>query len=311
LWRDLSLHLLETGHEQQARDVASHVMAPYELVAMQADNRFHTLVRSAYVSGNARKAADEEIRMRRDAVSQQPRSLERVVALGTALLRRLRAKDVVDLTEGVMRNLESKAPGTIPYDDIDSQLGWIYNLRARALRDFRRNDEALELLRRAANTASTQNPVSHTINLAIFLCDLDRPQDALAGLPDPEKASDYGRLMIAQVRVMAATELGDVNETERALTEAQRYSRASLSSFQRLLVIAGKDREAGDLLLARLQDPERRADALIDVQNYVDPPAPPTVLEWRSHAKAIRERADVRALIGQIGKISDYPLRLP
>lgn len=71
---------------------------------------------------------------------------------------------------------------------------------------------------------------------------------------------------------------------------------------------AGQIDEASQLLISRLQDPALRTDALRDIQQYSDPPAPPRRQEWRERLKSLRERPEVRATIQQFGSIDRYVL---
>jgi hypothetical protein len=309
LWRDLSLHLLEAHSTEQARDVASHVTGPYQIVAMQADERFAKLVRFSYLSGDVRKAADERIRRLTEQVREHPRSLEHVVWLAGALLVRLRDAEVLAATDDPFRAIESEQGASSRFIDTEDQAGWIYDVRARALRDLGRNDEALELLRRAAAWPVKHDTVSHAINLASLLAELAHPQEALQALPDPGGASDYGRLMLAEVHLKVAAQLNDASAVDSAFQEAKQYLAASPEVLLHLLIIAGKNDEAARFLRDQLQDPEQRVDALIDIQSYVDTQVPPMVRDWRARLKAVCERPEVRSAIARVGAVRSYPLR--
>jgi tetratricopeptide (TPR) repeat protein len=188
-----------------------------------------------------------------------------------------------------------------------SVIPWVIDARARALEALGRYDEALALLREAREE-SKQDLVSHALNLANLLAELNRPQEALAALPPLDSASAYGHVVAAGVQVMAAAESEDRAGLDAALALLRAQERDNPRSLVEALVIAGRDDEAAAELVARLADPHRRSDALVDLQDYADHPAPALVTGWRQRLLALRARPDVHRAVEACGRIRSYPI---
>lgn len=314
LWRELSLLQLNKNQLDQAMDVASHITDPYDVIVMRADNRYKPLFKSEFVPHDVRKVAEDSLQQSRAAMEAAPHSLSRVVHLASALIRLRRDREALSLTDDVIRQVEPASlphvinGGVSPYTDLDSQYAWLLGVRAEALADLGRFDEAVTTQQRSIQWPGNKDLISHHINLAEVLCEFDRPQEALAVLPQPDKASPYGRMQIELNRLTAAVEEGDVAEADGALDYLRQHQADSHRTLQRALVIAGRVDEGAALLLARLSDSVLRAEALADVQDYLEPSAPPRVLQWREQFKKLRERRDIRAAIDRVGRIDRYPV---
>lgn len=315
LWRELSLLQLNKDHLDQARDVAAHITDPYDVIVMRADNRYKPLFKSEFVPHDVRKVAEDSLQQSRDAVQAAPHSLIPVVHLANALLRLLRAREVLALTDEVIRQVE---PGSLthvingpvsPYTDLDGQYAWVLSARADALEDLGRFDDALTTRQQLIRWPGNKDFVSHNINLAQILCELGRPQEALAVLPQPDKATPFGRMQIELNRLTAAVEGGSVAEADSALDYLRQHQADSPRTLQKALVIAGRDADGAALLLSRLNDPVLRAEVLVELQDYLQPAAPPYVVQWREQFKKLRERPDIRAAIERVGRIGRYPLK--
>ena len=309
-WRQLSLSLLEHGKPNQAFEVAAHITDPLTLVALQADNRYQRIARSEFVERNVQKAAEKELTWWQAASQLAPRSLARVVGMARALIELHRYDEVLSLTNLAMQRKEAAGPGTVPYDDWQQEFPWLLNVRARALRALERNDEAVRLLRQACED-SKQDMVSHCLNLASVLAGLDRPQEALAVMPALDTASSYGHAIASLIRTMAASEANDPETVTATLEDLRTYTAASPSVLQRGLLVAGKQDEATALLVSRLTDPDLRTDALVELQDYLEAPAPARVRRWRQQLRDLRTRSEVSKLIAAYGNIGRYPLPGP
>jgi tetratricopeptide (TPR) repeat protein len=306
-WRQLSLDLLARNLPKESFSVAAHISDPYDLVALQADNRYKQIARSEFVERDVLTATQKELERRQAAAADVPRQLNRVVEVARALMLLNRYEDVLRLTDPVLARKNAASPDVPPYDDVKREFPWLLDLRARALRALGRYDDALELLRRACEESKDEF-VNHPLNLAIFLAELNRPQEALADLPPLEHANVYGHALEAQVRVMAASELDDTAGVQAALDEMRDCCQEYPGTRERALIIAGRDDEAAALLAARLLDPAQRTDALVELQDYADPPAPARQSAWRESAKALRTRPEIRQAITTYGRIRAYKL---
>jgi tetratricopeptide (TPR) repeat protein len=305
-WRELSLDLLERNRPEEAFAVAAHITDPYSLIALQADKRYARIAKSEFVERDILKATKKELERRQALAAQQPRGLRRVVGVASGLMRLHRYEDVLQLTSTVLERTAA-ATQPSPYDDMPREFPWILDVRARALKALGRYDEALALLRQASGE-SKEDPVSHALNLSILLAELGRPQEAVAAVPPLESASAYGHAVDALLRVMVASELEDTPGLNTALDELRAQGMAYPDTLEQALIVAGKDDEAAAELLARLSDPDLRSEALVEVQDYADHPAPAKVVAWRKRQMALRARPDVHRAIGAYGRIRSYAI---
>ena len=311
LWRDLSLMLLEDGKRDQAIFVASHVTDAYDIVAMRADNRYRPLLKSGAVPHDPHKAAMAEIDRLKRVMQLYPRSLEAVHDLMEVLTLSGQNQKALDLADEVKRRVEAAAGGPAPYDDLDSQFGWILSCQSWALRYLGRFDEAVAPLQHALmwETEKKQGRrPSHEIDLAALLCELNRPHEALPLLPtDADGLWPYGKMRRANVNLMIQMELGDTAAVESALVELRGLAQHSPEIMQRALAVAGRDDEATALLLSRLRSSQLRADALVDLQDYGVLPRTAVDGAWHARLLALRDRPEIRAELAQVGKIERYP----
>jgi len=188
---------------------------------------------------------------------------------------------------------------------------WLLDARARALCGLSRWDEGAAQLMSARFLPESGNAnVSQTINLAGLYNDMAKPKEAKQTLVDltAEGASAYGFMQVAIERLSSADQLGDTAEVEKQLGFLREHRDDSLASLQRGLISANRQDEAAQLLISRLQDPDQRGDALMEVQKYKLPPLPKRAEQWRKRWNAVVARPDVVAAINKVGVVSEWPL---
>jgi tetratricopeptide (TPR) repeat protein len=309
LWRELSRLLLEAKEPDRAAQVAVLIDDPDEIIAMRADARFQAVLKLEFVQSNAQRAAQSRIKALQEEVRQHPQSLRAVEYLMIAMARIRMDADVLRLASDVERRIRENGTGSAAYEDFTGRYRWILDVRARALRHMGRYDEAVAALRQAAQLPDQASTVDQSINLASLLCDLDRPEEALAALPSAAKVNAYGRMQVETVRLSAAIERGATEDEAQALTYLREHRSDSPRTLQRALLRAGALDEAEQWLLQRLNDPSRRTSALVEMQHYFEPPRPPRAVQWHSLAAALGERATIRAAVSKVGRIDSYPWR--
>jgi len=309
VWRDYALALLERGRPVDAKHVATRLKQPSVVISVRVDKRFDQIVKSAPRVFDIDKAVETDIANLREIVRQSPRALQSIIELTYALLKAHRYDEALSLTDVVMQNV--KGAGSQPaYDDINDNLIWILNNRAIALGGLGRRDEELEILVRAARRPEHGDPnVSQAINLGQFYCDLGRPKDALFAILDVGKTSPYGQSQLETVHLCAALQLGDKDAAASALNYLKDHQNDSPRTYQSALGLTGDYDGAAALLIQRLNDPSMRADALTEVQNYMDP----ADLEWpvksRERFQVVVNRDDVQKAIHKVGRIESFNLR--
>ena len=309
LWRDLAVIELEREEFRRAQEVVGRVQAPHAVVSMRIDRRFDSLRETLPVRFDVEAAVSSELALLDEIVRRSPRSLDAVVQLTYALLDARRYDDVLEISDGIMRQMEGTSAEDAPYDDMDKWI-WILDNRARALVAMERWSEAEALLRTAArNQEDGGRNVSHVINLAWFYAEAGRSDEALATLHEvgPEMSA-YGFMQMHGARHVAALQKGDGAIAEESFAYLRKNRDDSLKTWQWTLVRADRLDEAAALLIERLHDPVQRGDALGELQNYANPPPASQRAVWNARWAEIRGREDVRHAVDAVGRIESFPI---
>ena len=305
-WTELSRLLLDQNRTEDAIQIAAIVEDPRDIIAFRADRRFQPLLKSSRVRSNPRRAAKDEIEALRAKVLQQPRSLWALQRLMYALINSRFDAEAIQLSEDAARRMEAAGDGPAPFADTE-RYRWIFDIEARALGHLGRYDAAVRQLRRSVELKHTDDVVSQPIDLALLLCELDRPDEAMAALPAPDGANSYGKMLIALVQLTAAVERGAAEDADKALSYMRDHRTDNPGILQSGLLRAGKLDDAELVLLSRMNDPDERTAALVAIQFYFEPNLPPRAAQWRDRRVALRERPAVRAAIAKFGDIANYP----
>jgi tetratricopeptide (TPR) repeat protein len=307
-WADLTLLQLNDGDTVAARKTFASVKDPYVLISAASDNRFEP-VRDA-VAINVPAAMEQEIAEVHKAVEAHPNKLGPVVRLTGLLISTHRYAEALQVSDDAIKKM-SGPTGTKVYEDSGRYRVWLLDARARALCGLSRWDEGAAQLMSARFLPESGNAnVSQTINLAGLYNDMAKPKEAKQTLVDltAEGASAYGFMQVAIERLSSADQLGDTAEVEKQLGFLREHRDDSLASLQRGLISANRQDEAAQLLISRLQDPDQRGDALMEVQKYKLPPLPKRAEQWRKRWNAVVARPDVVAAINKVGVVSEWPL---
>ena len=307
-WRDLALLQLEHGDQAAARKALERVTSPAGLISVRADNRFAPI--RGGIALDVPAAVDRQVLEAREAVKAHPTKLMPILRLMTALQQGLQFTEVIRVADDAVSAM-SGPKGPKIYDDYREFRVWLLNGRSEALFRLGKWDEAIAQL-----TAARQLPeagdvnVSQTINLASAYNDLGKPTEARATLAllSDETISPYGRMQAAIERLASADQLSDAAEVEKQLGFLREHRDDSISSYQRGLISANRQDEAARLLISRLQDPEQRVDALLEVQDYKEAILGSRAAEWRKRWIAMKNRPDVREAVGKVGNVSEYPI---
>ena len=217
-----------------------------------------------------------------------------------------RALDAAD--EAITR---ADASPVAPYDDASENLSWIRNQRATLVWRLGRWADAVQEQERAQRLVEQGHiNVNQSINLARLYCTLDRPREALAAVaPIGENdVNEYGRMQLEGVRHSAALQLGDQSLARKAMDWMRDHHADAEPSYQRALLEADDMAGAARVLIARLEDPRKRTDALLALQHFADVPETPRQRFMSKQWEALASRADVKAAIAKVGRIEHFAL---
>jgi tetratricopeptide (TPR) repeat protein len=296
--------LLDSGDREGARSIVVGLKNPSILARASVDLRLRDLLPADV---DIRAAAETELAVHRDAILQYPRLIAPIYEAAGNLRQLGRPAEALALLLAAAPRLDVPNGFT---DRLDN-LSWYWNALANSYLMLGRYDEGMATLAKGASTDEHGNPnISQLLNMAETQLLHGHPEDALrsvAAFDDPtRKRSPYGEMVLRFVRGCALATLGRAGEAQADLAFARAHERDNPGSLGNLLLCVGDLDGAAALLIRRLDDPDRRADALIQLSDYDDPPvaSPPDRIE--SRLAALKARPDIKAAIKRAGGIRRF-----
>jgi hypothetical protein len=312
-WRDLALLLLEKHRLTDAGDVAAHVTDVYVLIAMRADRHFDAVVAANPAQFDIEAAAEREFQGFEAAAEKAPHSLELKSHVIDALLRQQHYEAALAASDAILLDIRSTNFPRNLYEDYDEQAPWFLNYRDITLERVGRWDEALaQLMDASLMYENHESNVSQLINLGYLYCELRRPDDALAAIGRlAARTSADGTMQLEEVRLEAAEQLGDTKQVERSLQYLRIHRADAPAVYENGLIAVNQPERAAHELIARLLDPDRRQDALLEVQTFATAPGTPQDMELEARQRAMIARPEVQAAIRKVGRVASYRLEEP
>lgn len=307
LWYALALMRVERGETEAARTAIARITEPMDLVKLRADRRFDAVVDRGAERFDAARAARTRADDLRVMAMLQPERLDVLRELTYAMLTAGENREVLAMTDAALAVL-AEGKEASPFQDIDEQV-WLMNNRAIALRRLGRIDEALAQLQHASRLTEDGEPnVSQVLNLGQFYCSLGRPKDAVRMIAQVGEMSGYGRMVQAAVQHCAARRSGDAVGATHALAYLRQHRQDSEIHFLEALIEADRLDEAAAVMVALLESPHDRADALIAVQNFRSPDPLPGDVEYRARGHRMLARVDVQAAVQRVGRVERHEI---
>jgi tetratricopeptide (TPR) repeat protein len=302
---------IDKGDEALARAVAADFADdPDQVRTVQIDRRY-----MAYAPADPQayeKAQAAQIARLRAVSTAHPDRLLGVIYLGDRLMRDNRLPEGLKLVDETLARIDVAPKDNPAFSDQDEELNWLYDTRSRILAAMGSNDESVAALEkgRDAGLASGRDVVSQRINLGDRLIAVGRPRDALEQVKDidDKQAAPYGLMSAYEVRACAYAALGDAADLKTAMAYLTAHAGDGQAPLQSAQLCAGDLDALAKQLIARLDDPEERNQALAAVQTYLTPPGQSA---WQKtmadRFKTVLARPDVKAAIDKYGIIRSYP----
>lgn len=294
----LALLRLEQGDEAGARAALTGITAPDIIVWLRSDRRFDAVVDRTDPRMDPARAAAVWVGRLEALSAAQPSSLPLAREHAHALLVAGRPAETLALARSALAEPSR-------FDDT-SELPWMANLQAIALRRLGRTEEAVAALTEAADMDEYgQRNVSQTLNLGHLLLDMQRPEDALSTVAGLDGMSGYGLLVQSQARMRAHLQLGQEADADVWFERIRAGSSEGQSKLLDALLWNGRVDEAAAQLSAMLADPAERIEALEWCQGHLRSDPLPGRLPWLEARRALLARADVLDAIQAVGRIED------
>ncbi len=305
--RDYAGLLYEAGEKDAALAQIRQIENSSMLLLLSVDPRFRQALGADF---SPRAAVERFVATLRAAAILHPESLEVVIEIAA----RERQLGHADAALATLQAAAPLGPKAASYTDLGEQLNWWWDGVGRAQEALGHSDAALSAFAQGKATAEYGSlNVSQTINLAWAQLRLGHASDALATLTafdvPGRDVSPYGVMEMRSVQACAATQLGKTADAGVAIAFVKAHRRDNVGALGDVMLCTGDFDGAAADFIQRLDDPEQRSNALLELSGY-DPPdgtLPPDPIY--SRLPMLERRADVQAAIVRAGGTRRIPLQ--
>ncbi|HEX4388482.1 MAG TPA: hypothetical protein VH109_07635 [Steroidobacteraceae bacterium] len=308
LWREFALLQLQRGEADAAAAALGFITYPYIVVSVQADKRFDAIRPRISPPLDVDRAAKQEIEAARSEVKLHPDRLEATSNLMLALIHARNFAEAVDVgSTAVGKAGAARTP--VEYTDYQKQYVWVLNNYADALGYVGRWRDAVQQLETASRMPEDgHDNISQVISLASLYTRLGQPAAARQTLLRlPPRLSPYGDMQKAAAELESAVQLGDREETVRALVFMRARQADAPYTYEQALLGANQPDDAAQVLIARLKDPATRDAALRSVQHYGNGATTARQRELDARWQTMQTMPEVREAIAAVGYVASYP----
>lgn len=308
-WLDLALRRADAGDVEGARAVLGRVDDPFVLARAAADRRLDAAFDAPPTGEQLMAMARRHEADLRARALLDPDRTEILASLARSMMVLGAHEAVIALADQAEAQLAA-APES--FVDEDEHMAWVIDSAARAERRMGRIDAAIARFRRASDQLELgQDNTSQVLNLANLLAEAGRTREATAEIARVGRMSGYGRMVLVSVQHIVAVQEGDADAEKVAMAYLAEHSADNASAYFDALLRTGRSDEAADHLVGRLDDPARRADALLDLQRFREGAPLPVDTLRRERLDALLAREDVAAAIARHGRVLEWPLYRP
>lgn len=290
--------LYDVGEKEAALGLVAQIETPSTLMAVSVDPRFLAAVPAGF---NARNAMEVHLARLQEIALRHPASLDVVIEIAAAQ-RRLGQPDAALAT---LHANDPTIAGARAFADKGEKLNWWWDGVARSYEEAGRYEQAISAMRQGMGIKEGGQPnVSQTINLAEAHLRFGHFDEALALLSvfDRESlpASPYGLMAMRYARGCAAQRAGK-GDLHGDVAFAKAHSKDHPQALGDLLLCVGDIDGVAVAFIARLDDPARRVDALLELSDYAAPVATVPVDPVYGRLPELTARGDVKAAVTRAG----------
>ncbi|MBV9995458.1 MAG: hypothetical protein JO127_09610 [Caulobacteraceae bacterium] len=310
LWLDYAQLEADAGQTAHALTLLGRVSTPRALIRARLDARFAAAVAADPAKFDVRAATERALVHDRAEAAAHPNLLKPAREAARDLMGLERLDEALALLKAVAVRAQSD-PSV--FADQAQELPRILDSEALALSELGRTDEALQTWQTGSNLGENGHAnLADTLDFAEFLNFLGRRDAAatqLARISD-EEASAAGPAAVSWVRAeRICAKAGGGPPTDQDLAYLSGHSRLNPQAAVRALACLGRTDELAAALIADLQNPLLREDALVDLSDFDAPPSsPPGVEALLSILRTVRRRPDVQAALAGAGHTERFSL---
>jgi tetratricopeptide (TPR) repeat protein len=281
-----------------ASTLIASIMQPSTLLDLSLDPRTRSLIPKNF---DVRAVTERELTRRRDIAASHPNSLGAVIEVANALRWLGRYEEAL---AGLASASPEGAAGA-SFTDRDEKLNWWWDAVGYANVYLGRYDAALTAFRQGIDSKERGDAnVSQSINLANQQLIFGRNADAIKTL-DPlgegKGTSPYGMMQLIGVRGCARFRTDDTAGADADYAYAKVHEKDAPHTLTDLALCRNDLDVAAASLVRRLDDDDRRVDALLVVSDFNPLPAayPKQVEDER--LALVKARPEVKAAIARAG----------
>ncbi|HEY5721907.1 MAG TPA: hypothetical protein VIT45_06255 [Allosphingosinicella sp.] len=298
--------LADAGDSAGASAIIGGLRSTSILSKASVDPRFRAFLPASF---DFRAAGEAELARDREVMAIHPDRLAAIINAADTLRMLGRPQEAIDLLLAAGPRVADQKE----FADRDDSFNWYWDALGRSYEMLGRYDEMVAAFTKGAQHAEGSNPnVSQVINLAHAQYGLGRGDDALrtiSAFADGRKGSPYGEMEMRLARGCANAVAGRPAEAAADLAFAREHEKDHPEALADLLLCMGDMDGAAAAFIRRLEDPDRRADALLQLSDYDDPPFARPSHPIHSRLGALKGRPDVKAAIEKAGGTRRFRLQ--
>ena len=301
---EYAIMLATAGETDEARVMLASIQEPATMIDASLDSRVRQLVPADL---DIRAAAEAMLAMRRDDMARHPDRLRPRLAAAGDLRMLGRPKEAIELLQRVADRIGSPSF----FEDGNETVNWWWDELGRshsALGDY--EQAATAFGQGAAIQEGRFLNVSQLINLAHHHIRFGRAEEALktlAAFDDPARTtSPYGMMEMRLARACAQVVAGRPEAAEADFAYMKEHEADHPQALIEFYLCRRDLDEASAAIIRLLDDPEHGADALRQLSDYADPPAPLAHDPIEPQLMMLKQRADVRAAIARAGGVRRF-----
>lgn len=297
--RDYAVMLAASGAKGDAAGLLGRITDPLILIRISLDARLRDMMPADF---DARVAVEADLRRLQELATRHPESVNVILAISKDLRILGRDDEALSLLEAARPD----GPKGSVLIDLNRNTNWWWDAMAQVYSAMGRYEDAVAAFQSGvAATEGGSTNVSQLFNLAELQLHFGRNEEARRNIDTFDAASGsasaYG-LMVYHLNHGCAHFLTGDHAGAKADVEYERaHERDSPRLLTELLLCTGDTREAGAAMVRRLDDPEQRVDALLELSDFDARPHPVTTDPTDAGLAKLKSLPDVIAAIARAG----------
>lgn len=294
--------LFANGNVERAAKIVTSLESPGLLAKASLDPRYREFFAT---DPDVHAAAEQSLAFHKKRIEQLPQMLDPIISAARDLIQLGRAQEAIDL----LRSAEPRLKKDDGFFDRNTMLNWWWNELGRAYDQLGNYDAMVASFREGVNAGEYgARNVSQLLNLAGAQIHFGRGEAALSTLAEfgDRGASAYGNTVLRFAHGCASALAGRMDDAAHDLAYMREHEKDSPGNLRSLLVCMGDLDGAAAVFIRHIDDLELRADALLDLSDFDEPPVAHPKDPVDSRASALKARPDIRAAIARAGGLRHF-----